>query len=167
MQSLRKLMGHSDGTRPDRPRLNDKGEPVKYESPRGRRCPAYFPQYTRSVIGRVDVPLVITEGAKKAAAVDQLEIACVGISGVDGWQGDRGPDDKPRLAREIAVSSAPSGRSVRSDLLAVLQAVGAEFVRRYYPDANMASFSVSSYAPRGGRAEYHASIPVPVAKAGT
>lgn len=44
---------------------------------------------------------------------------------------------------------APTMESATSDLLAVLQAVGAEFVRRYYPDATNASFHISRYAENG------------------
>jgi hypothetical protein len=69
------------------------------------------------------------------------------------------------LAREIAMMSAPTTRSVRSDLLAVLQAVGAEFVRRYYPDANSASFSIGHFT-RGTGSDWSATIPLPLAKGG-
>jgi hypothetical protein len=87
--------------RPDNPRVVD-GRPRKYESPIGRPCPPYLPPYTRGVMGRADVTLVITEGAKKAAAVDQHEIACIGVSGVDGWRGEKQREgDPPPLAEGI------------------------------------------------------------------
>ena len=69
------------------------------------------------------------------------------------------------ITREMA-KFAPTLESVESDLLAALQAVGAEFIRRYYPDATTASFSISKYFTGDVSREYRASIPVNIPQAG-
>src|SRR5262249_7275090 len=72
------------------------GKTVKYESPGGQPNRAYFPPRTRAVLQDVNVPLLITEGEKKAAKADQEGFACIGMVGVWGWQTKRlkGPDGK-------------------------------------------------------------------------
>lgn len=65
----------------------------KYEAPRGIRPHAFFPPATRPVLVDPSVPLILTEGEKKAlSAADVYGFHCIGLSGVDSWRakGDRG-----------------------------------------------------------------------------
>lgn len=94
--------------RPDRPRVTEiregskkgKREERKYEQPwKVPTCP-YFPPRTR-LQGRLrdaSLPLFLTEGEKKALALDQLGLAVVGLSGIwnftDG-RSRRAPKEKP------------------------------------------------------------------------
>lgn len=74
--------------KPDKPRL-DKGKEkkaIKYESPKGSPNRAYFPPGTRSALRGVGIPLLITEGEKKAACADQYGFPCIGLGGVWNWQ---------------------------------------------------------------------------------
>ncbi|CEF48211.1 unnamed protein product [uncultured bacterium] len=77
--------------KPDNPRVLD-GKTVKYESPVGQPNRAYLPPATRAVLADPRVPLLVTEGEKKAARADQDGFACVGLVGVYGWQKKRPTD---------------------------------------------------------------------------
>jgi putative DNA primase/helicase len=93
-----------DRLKPDRPRAaKEDGKPIKYESPKGSSNLPYLPPWTRTVLQNVSIPLVITEGEKKAAKADQEQIACVGLVGVYGWQKKRikDKDGKPLGEREL------------------------------------------------------------------
>jgi putative DNA primase/helicase len=78
--------------KPDRPRKDKNGKPIKYESPKGASNHAYIPAGTRGALTDPSAPLVITEGEKKAAAADQHGFSCVGLVGVYGWQRRRQKD---------------------------------------------------------------------------
>jgi putative DNA primase/helicase len=88
--------------KPDHPRKKD-GKPVKYESPKGVPNRAYFPPDTLYSLHDATVPVIITEGEKKAAKADQEGFPCVGLIGVYGWQRKRHCDEngKPRGDREL------------------------------------------------------------------
>ncbi len=77
--------------KPDSPRFID-GKPVRYESPRGKGNRAYFPPGFAELEKQGGI-VVITEGEKKALAVSQLDIACIGLVGVWGWQVKRSRTD--------------------------------------------------------------------------
>lgn len=68
----------------DNPRQS-KDKLVKYESPRGLPNEIYLPPNTIGVLNDAAVPLIITEGEKKALAADQHGHHCVGLVGVCGW----------------------------------------------------------------------------------
>lgn len=68
------------------------------------------------------------------------------------------------IDRQLA-DHAPSLKAARSDLLRMLQVVGAEFVRRYYPDAEHASFYLSRYH-HSGPPQYYISLPIPIVTKG-
>jgi AAA domain/Domain of unknown function (DUF3854) len=72
--------------RPDNPRLNDKGKPVKYEYPRGMRNVIDVPPYARPYLGTTH-PLGIAEGSKKADSGCSAGFPTVSINGVFGWRG--------------------------------------------------------------------------------
>ena len=81
--------------KPTKPRIDtrNKGRKVKYESPAGAPCRAYFPPGTRPALSDPAAPLLITEGEKKALAADQHGFACVGLGGVWSWMVKREKDD--------------------------------------------------------------------------
>jgi hypothetical protein len=89
--------------KPDNQRPDEHGKPVKYESPRGVPNRAYFPPDTLPVLANPDVPLLVTEGEKKAAASDQAGFPCIGLVGVWGWQKKRpiAPDGTKAPERDL------------------------------------------------------------------
>ena len=80
--------------KPDHPRkcAKDKDRRIKYESPLGATCRAYVPPGTRAVLPDPTVPLILTEGEKKALCADQHGMPCIGLGGVWAWQVAR-PED--------------------------------------------------------------------------
>jgi putative DNA primase/helicase len=90
--------------KPDHPRKSkDDGKPIKYESPKGVANRAYFPPSTRATLKGSSIPMVLTEGEKKAAAADQHGFASIGLVGDWGWQKKRikGKDGKSVGEREL------------------------------------------------------------------
>jgi hypothetical protein len=73
--------------KPDCPRADADGNPVKYESPRGEETPAYFPPGIGKTLKNPTAPLLIVEGEKKALKLVQEGFPCVGLAGV--WMGVR------------------------------------------------------------------------------
>jgi predicted P-loop ATPase len=93
--------------KPDRPKLNQ-GKALKYESPPNCRVGIFaldvqgkalekFPECTRDridpkfwewVIGNTRLPIVITEGAKKAGAVLSQGVAAIALSGIYNFTDD-------------------------------------------------------------------------------
>jgi hypothetical protein len=98
--------------KPDRPRADDKGKLVKYESPVGAPNRAYLPPATRAAVADPAVPLLVTEGEKKAAKADQDGFPCVGLVGVYGWQQKRASGTGPRALIPDLVAVAWRGRRV-------------------------------------------------------
>lgn len=94
--------GHPGGyvrVKPDSPRVVN-GSVVKYESPLGRRPQVFFPPCFRRFLAS-GKPLLITEGEKKAAAVDQYGYSCVGLAGVYGWQVPRTREERGSAERRL------------------------------------------------------------------
>ncbi|MEX2599302.1 MAG: phage/plasmid primase, P4 family [Dehalococcoidia bacterium] len=78
--------------RPDDPRIRKNGEPVKYERPKGSRNMIDVPPTVRHLLAHRNdddkfMPLLITEGAKKADAAASRGWLCLNIPGVSGWRG--------------------------------------------------------------------------------
>jgi len=73
--------------RPDRPRTNVRGKPVKYESPTGSSNRLDCPPRSQKAIGNPQVPLWITEGSKKADALASKGACAVSVTGVWGFKG--------------------------------------------------------------------------------
>lgn len=77
--------------RPNYPRVSKRGRPIKYEQPDAATAGVlvYFPPRARRDDGAwyrdTDRPLYWTEGEKKSLALDQLELATVGLTGVWNW----------------------------------------------------------------------------------
>jgi hypothetical protein len=73
--------------RPDAPRLNKDGKPIKYETPAGSRLVLDVPPMAREAIGNPAVPLFITEGSRKADAAVSKGLCCIALLGVWGFRG--------------------------------------------------------------------------------
>jgi hypothetical protein len=86
--------------KPDKPRKDKDGKPVRYESAKGQCNRAYFPPGTIAALSNSGKPLLITEGEKKAARADQDGFASIGLTSVYSWQKKR--TDKGQLRELIA-----------------------------------------------------------------
>ena len=82
--------GDSGCLKPNTPRKNDKGDLIKYENPLGVPCgvfqlqmpdETYWPERERNC----SETIVITEGAKKAAALLSCGIPAIAVAGI--WNG--------------------------------------------------------------------------------
>jgi len=72
--------------RPDEPRVKH-GKPIKYETPRGSRMVLDVPPLVQPQLGDPQVPLWLTEGARKADAGVSKGLCCVALLGVWNWRG--------------------------------------------------------------------------------
>lgn len=78
--------------RPDKPRTNPKTrKPIKYENPAGGRAVIDVPPAIRRQLNDPTVPLLITEGVKKADAGVSHGLCVIDLLGVFGF---RGTNDK-------------------------------------------------------------------------
>jgi hypothetical protein len=84
--------------RPDNPRINDRGKPVKYETPRGTSMVIDVPPPIRHLIANPNVPLIITEGVRKADSAASRGLCCIDILGVWNWRGTNEYGGKTALA---------------------------------------------------------------------
>ena len=73
--------------RPDSPRTNAKGKPIKYENPTGSSVRLDVPPRCRQQLGNPAVPLWFTEGVKKVDALATAGACAVGLTGVWGFKG--------------------------------------------------------------------------------
>jgi hypothetical protein len=73
--------------RPDNPRVDARGRPVKYESPRGSANRIDCPPRCRKMLGDPRVPLWVTEGSKKADALALHGACSISLTGVWGFKG--------------------------------------------------------------------------------
>lgn len=72
--------------RPDEPRIKD-GKPVRYETPSGTRMVLDVHPFAREMLGNPEVPLLITEGVKKADALVSRGLCAVALLGVWNFRG--------------------------------------------------------------------------------
>ena len=95
--------------RPDEPRIGEDGKPRKYETPRGSRMVLDVPPLVRSRLADPDVPLFITEGARKADAAVSRGLCCVAVLGVWNWRGTNDLGGKVALPdwEAIALNGRP------------------------------------------------------------
>jgi hypothetical protein len=70
--------------KPDNPRVDKDGKPIKYEQAKGTTVRAYFPVECLAKLNDGTSPIFITEGEKKALAPAQLGYAVVGLGGIWG-----------------------------------------------------------------------------------
>src|SRR4051812_6132057 len=80
--------------RPDRPRTNGDGKPIKYETPVGQRNGLDVPPGVGQSLDDPAVPLWVTEGVKKADAAAEAGLCCVALPGVWSWRGSNGKGGK-------------------------------------------------------------------------
>lgn len=73
--------------RPDHPRHGKAGKPIKYETPPGSRLVIDVPPSVRHNLGNPSVPLIITEGVRKADAAVSAGACSIDLLGVWGWRG--------------------------------------------------------------------------------
>ena len=77
--------GELDGykrIKPSAPKRNRNGKPQKYISPKGRDQKPYFPPAVIEKLSDASIPLIVTEGEKKAAKATQEGFPCIGLVGV-------------------------------------------------------------------------------------
>jgi len=73
--------------RPDHPRTDRRGRPVKYDSPTGSSNRLDCPPRCQKILGNPQVPLWITEGSKKADALASRGACAISVTGVWGFKG--------------------------------------------------------------------------------
>jgi hypothetical protein len=73
--------------RPDSPRETKAGAVVKYETPAGQRNGIDIPPGIREQIGDPGVPLLVSEGSRKADSAISAGLVCVSVAGVWNWRG--------------------------------------------------------------------------------
>ena len=84
--------------RPNCPRIGKGGRPVKYETPGGSRMVLDVPPGARERLRDPGVPLVITEGSKKADSAVSRGLCCIGVLGVWNWRGTNDHGGKTALS---------------------------------------------------------------------
>jgi len=72
--------------RPDGPRINNRGKLIKYETPLGARLRIDMPKRSQQYASNPEVPLYVTEGAKKADSLATAGVCAVNLSGVWGFK---------------------------------------------------------------------------------
>lgn len=100
--------------KPDYPRKSKKGKPVKYDQREDQQMAVYYPPRTRDSgsLRNASLPVVWTEGEKKALALDQLGYVAVGLTGVWNWIDSAGrAEHGDRLHPLISEHTLISGRS--------------------------------------------------------
>jgi hypothetical protein len=84
--------------RADKPRVNNRGKAVKYELPRGAQMILDVPPRAQSAIADPSVPLLITEGVRKADSAVSQGLTCIALLGVWNWRGTNGTGGRAVLA---------------------------------------------------------------------
>ena len=90
--------------RPDAPRINGQGKPVKYETPAGSRPVIDVPPSVLNALGDVRESLIITEGIRKADAAVSAGYCCIALMGVWSWRGTNELGNKSALADWDAIT---------------------------------------------------------------
>jgi uncharacterized protein (DUF927 family) len=96
--------------RPDSPRVDKGGRPIKYETQAKHRLCLDVPPTIRRRLTDPAEPLWITEGARKADAAVSAGLCCIALLGVWGWRGTNG--DGGRTALPCWEAIALNGRDV-------------------------------------------------------
>ncbi len=73
--------------RPDNPRLNSRGKPVKYENPKGCSVRLDVPPLCRESLGNPAIPVWFVEGVKKADSLASRNVCAVTLTGVWNFKG--------------------------------------------------------------------------------
>jgi hypothetical protein len=72
--------------RPDKPRVKD-GKPLKYETPTGTRMILDVPPAARPMISNPSIPLLVTEGVRKADSAVSRGLCCIALLGMWNFRG--------------------------------------------------------------------------------
>jgi len=98
-------------SKPDSPRIGERGKAIKYETPRKATMALDIPPRAREYLGDPATPLILTEGVKKAdSAVSNGFRCCVALLGVWNWRGTN--DDGGKVALAEFERIALNGRDV-------------------------------------------------------
>lgn len=150
--------------RPDQPRANAAGKPIKYETPRGQRNGLDVPPGVGPKLGDPSIPLFVTEGARKADAGALAGLCVVDLPGVWSWIGTNPAGGKIALPdwHDIALngrrvvlafdSDASRKRSVRKALTVLagyLASKGAAVTYLHLPDAESDKCGLDDYLAAG------------------
>ena len=114
------------------PLAGDKGT-MRYAQPKGTGVRLYIPPLARQVLKNPTMPLMITEGEKKALKACQEGLACLGIGGLWSWicDGEPIPDLDEIAWIERPVTIVPdSDVWTRPDLIQPVYALGKELESR-------------------------------------
>ena len=145
--------------RPDRPRKDRKGKPLKYETPGGSRVVLDVHPRMRSRVCAGAEDLWLTEGIKKADALTSRGLPTVGLIGV--WNGQRDGEllpcwdhvNKKRRINIVFDSDVIAKEGVRLALerqIGLLEACGANVRVVYLPDGeNGEKLGVDDYLSAG------------------
>jgi putative DNA primase/helicase len=87
--------------KPNCPRTTAASGPIKYEAPTQESNRCYFPVGVIPALSDASVPLVITEGEKKALKAVQEGFLTVGLAGVWSWTKRRGRNDDDEAVGEF------------------------------------------------------------------
>jgi hypothetical protein len=104
--------------RPDTPRVTRAGTVVKYETPAGQRNGIDVPVAIKDILGDPSVPLLYTEGSRKADSAVTAGLACVSLAGVWGWRGRNAKGGKLAVAdwHDIALNGRRAVGAFDSDV---------------------------------------------------
>jgi hypothetical protein len=154
--------------RPNTPRLNGDGDPIKYETPAGARMVLDAHPRIRAMLRDPQIPLYITEGIKKADSAISRGLCSVALLGVTNWRGTNASGGKTALAcwQNIALNGRPvfvvfdsdSGTNNKVLLQAItlgefLESKGAEAqIVALPPGPNGAKVGLDDYFAAGGSA---------------
>jgi hypothetical protein len=131
--------------RPDNPRKNGKGKPIRYETPAGSAIHLDVHPSQKERVRDASVPLWITEGVKKADSLVSRGQCVVALQGVWCWQRDGVPlhewEDVRLWGRHVCVifdSDVMTNLKVQAaleGLVGFLRGRGARVRVAYLPDA--------------------------------
>lgn len=131
--------------KPHQPRTANNGKPIKYETAANALQVIDVPSQTIPNLGNPQIPLIITEGAKKVdAAISAGWVSVIGLQGVYGWRGKNADGGSTALAdwesialnnREVLIafdSDVMSKESVRGALDRLAAFLGSKKARVNY-----------------------------------
>jgi putative DNA primase/helicase len=117
--------------KPDRAWTTADGKLAKYLAPRQKPKRLYFPPLLdEALFSDASVPLWVTEGEKKALKAAQEGLACIAVSGVDGWRRRERPGDSTTPSVPLPDLDLISWRGRKVYLCYDSDAVTKEQVRR-------------------------------------
>jgi hypothetical protein len=157
--------------RPDSPRENTAGKPIKYETPRKACMRLDVGPGPHDWVGDSTVPLWITEGIKKADALRTHGFHAIGLLGVWNWRGTNARGGKAALPdwEDVALNGRAISLVFDSDvtvkalvrealarLTAYLEHQGAQVIIITLPAAEGQKMGVDDYLLTHPMAELHA-----------